>query len=47
MVDRFNYHEKTDTSTVEVLNAQDMKTVTKYTMPRRIPYGFHGLFVPN
>jgi carotenoid cleavage dioxygenase len=43
----FMYNEKLNSSTVQIVRAKDMKGVTTYTLPRRIPYGFHGLFVSD
>ncbi|KAF3446046.1 hypothetical protein FNV43_RR11224 [Rhamnella rubrinervis] len=44
----FVHHEDTDISQVYVIDTKKFssKPVAKVTLPRRVPYGFHGAFVP-
>lgn len=45
----FVYDQGTDTSELIVVNAQDMATepVARILMPQRVPYGFHGIWIPG
>ena len=43
----FVYHEKTDSSTFEIFDAKEMKRITKVPIPRRVPSGFHGTWIPK
>ncbi|RCV11293.1 hypothetical protein SETIT_2G174500v2 [Setaria italica] len=43
----FVHNEKTNTSQVHIIDAQRFEDapVAKITLPRRVPYGFHGTFI--
>ncbi|KAL0485137.1 carotenoid oxygenase family protein [Acrasis kona] len=43
----FLYNEKLNASTFEILNSSTLckKSIVRFNCPRRVPYGFHGLFV--
>ena len=43
------YDEQKDASDVVILNAQDFdgEPVATIELPRRVPYGFHGNWVPS
>ncbi|XP_027356871.1 carotenoid 9,10(9',10')-cleavage dioxygenase-like [Abrus precatorius] len=44
----FVHNEDTSTSEVHIIDTKKFsdETVAKITMPRRVPYGFHGAFMP-
>jgi carotenoid cleavage dioxygenase len=45
----FVYDERLKTSSFVIINAQDItgKTLAKVTIPQRVPYGFHGIWLPQ
>lgn len=43
----FVHDSGTDTSWVSVLDAESLEAVARVTMPRRVPFGFHGSFLPQ
>ena len=45
----FVYDEKTDRSDLVILHAQDFAgdPVASVHLPQRVPYGFHGNWVPD
>jgi len=45
----FTYDHARDTSSFLVLEAQDVEAgpVAEVSLPRRVPYGFHGIWVPE
>lgn len=44
----FVYHQQDNASTFQLVDAKELgKTVTKVKMPRRVPAGFHGIYVTN
>ncbi|KAK8928661.1 Carotenoid 9,10(9',10')-cleavage dioxygenase 1 [Platanthera zijinensis] len=42
------HNEQTNTSQVHIIDAKNFEggLVAKITLPRRVPYGFHGAFIP-
>ncbi len=43
----FIHDERTEQSFFLVLDALDLSVVAKARVPRRVPYGFHGIWVPS
>eukprot|EP01080_Neovahlkampfia_damariscottae_P007388 gene7388-11710_t len=43
----FVYNNKLDSSTFDIIDAKEMKRVSSVKMPRRIPSGFHGTWIPK
>lgn len=45
----FIYDQDTDTSELIVVNTQDMASepIARILMPQRVPYGFHGIWIPS
>ncbi|KAL0487591.1 hypothetical protein AKO1_000262 [Acrasis kona] len=45
----FLYNEKNNTSTLEILDSSTLckDSIVRFNCPRRVPYGFHGAFVPE
>jgi carotenoid cleavage dioxygenase-like enzyme len=43
----YEYDLATDKSALYVLDASAMKRVARVKLPYRVPFGFHGLFVPD
>ena len=41
--------ESSDKSEMVIVNAQDFEAgpVTRIRLPQRIPYGFHGIWIPG
>ncbi|KAK0597092.1 hypothetical protein LWI29_021732 [Acer saccharum] len=44
----FVRNEETNVSQVHIIDAKKMESepVAKFALPQRVPYGFHGIFVP-
>ena len=41
------YDRRTDRSTLELLNAETLETAASVHLPTRVPYGFHGSWIPT
>ncbi len=43
----FTHHRATEHSTLTILDAQSLESVASVAIPARIPYGFHGNWIPS
>jgi carotenoid cleavage dioxygenase len=43
------HDHSTDTSELVIISAQDLTTepIARIPLPQRVPYGFHGIWVPS